>query len=207
VASLVTLVLLAHHPVGGSSPADPDGLHDIVRLARHAALVHAAMIVVVGALLYGVITLALRLGVRRPAVAFGVAVYGTGCGAMFAAMLLDGFVVARLAEYLLASGSPAGGGAARALVSIAVQVFTRAGFFGMGLGMCLLSWARAGAGRLLAILVLPAAVMPMAALAASGMHIDPRILVALTGLQAAWYLGAAWRLWRAGPQEAAAVSR
>lgn len=206
-ASLATLALLAHHPVGGHSAGDPDGLHSIAHLGNQSALVHGTLILVVGALLYGVIALALRLDMRRPAVAFGVAMYGAGCGAMFAAMLFDGFVVARLAEYLLASARPPEGAPALALVAIAVQVFTRAGFFGMGIGMCLLSWTRAGGERLLAILALPAAVVPMAALAASGMHIGPRILIALTGLQAVWYLGAAWRLWREGPADAPAVSR
>jgi hypothetical protein len=206
-ASIATLALLAHHPVGRRSPGDPDKLHDIVQLGGQAALVHATLIVVVGALLYGVIALALRLGVRRPAVAFGVTVYGAGCGAMGAAMLLDGFVVARLAGHLLASGQPPEGRIALALVAIAVQIFTRAGFFGMGIGICLLSWARAGAGRLLATLALPAAVLPMAALGISGVTINPPILIALTGLQATWYLAAAYRLWPGVFEEPPRLSR
>jgi hypothetical protein len=193
-ASIATLALLAHHPVGTRTHGDPDGLHDIVHLGGQAALVHGTLIVVVGALLYGVIALGLRLGLRRPAVAFGAAVYGAGCCAMTAAMLLDGFVVAKMAAHLLASGQPPEARATLALAGIAIQIFTRAGFFGMGIGVCLLSWARAGAGRLLAVLALPAAVLPMAVLAIGGMHIDPPILIGLTGLQATWYLGAAWRL-------------
>jgi hypothetical protein len=195
-ASLLTLALLAHHPVGGRSSADPDGLQTIVQLGGKAALVHGVLIAVVGVLLYGVIALALKLGLRRPAVAFGLAIYGAGCGAMAAAMLLDGFAVARLAAHLLASGQPAGGMAALALVGIGVQLFTRAGFFGMGIGMCLLSWSGAGAGRLLAVLALPAAALPMLVLGTSAIWLRPPSLIALTGLQAAWYVGAAWRLWK-----------
>jgi hypothetical protein len=206
-ASIATLALLAHHPVAGRTHADPAGLQAIAHLGGQAALVHSALIVVVGALLYGVIALALRLGLRRPAVAFGIAIYGAGCASMTVAMLLDGFVVARLAEHLLASGQPPEGQSARALAWIAIQVFTRAGFFGMGIGVCLLSWSRAGAGRLLAILALPAAVLPMAALAISGIAINPRILIALTGLQAVWYLGAAWRLWPGGFPDRPALRR
>jgi len=197
-ACLATIALLAHHPVARRTPDDPHGLHELVHLGGQAALVHGALFAIFGALLYGVIGLAFTLDRRRPAVTFGLAMYGAGCGAMAAAMLLDGFVIARLAQRLLGDGQSPEGMAALALVAIGIQVFTRAGFFGMGIGMCALSWARAGAGRLLAALALPAAVLPLALLASSGMTLRPVTLIGLTALQATWYLGAAFRLWQRG---------
>lgn len=193
LAGGATLLLLAHHPVTGLRIGDPAMPHALVRLGGAAAAVHGVLIGLVGALLYGVLTLALALGLRRPPVAFGLGAYGFGCAAMIGAMLMDGFMVAPLAQRLLAEPA-SGGDAAFLLLAIAIQVLTKAGLWGMGIGMACLSWARAGAVRMLAVLALPAALLPAAA--ASVLHLDPHSLIMLTGLQALWYGCAAFYLWR-----------
>ncbi|MFS2021875.1 hypothetical protein ACEN88_35610, partial [Massilia sp. CT11-108] len=67
----------------------------------------------------------------------------------------------RLAGVAIEQGWPHDATAAAfSLIAIAIQVLTKAGLIGMGVGMCCLSWAspRAADGkcRLLAVLALPA---------------------------------------------------
>jgi hypothetical protein len=194
------VALLFHHPVVPHGTHRADTLAALVRLGDAAALVHGALFVVCGVLLYGVTALAMTLGVHRPVIAFGVICHALGCAAVGGAMLGDGFVTARLARVALDQGWPQDGTAAAfALVAIAIQVLTKAGLIGMGIGMCCLSWAgprTAGSkSRLLAVLAIPAG-LGTALAAASGLHMHPHSLMLLTGVQALWYAGAALTLWR-----------
>jgi len=203
-ASLLTMVVLAHHPVA-EHHLGIELIADLARQGRATAQVHTLITVLVGALLYGVVALALHLDLRRPSIAFGLTVYGLGCAAMTGAMLLDGFATSAMAGWLLAHGPASAQAAAAgvaapdlsslALIAIGIQVLAKAGFVGMGVGMLCLSWSRPSATRLLAGLALPAGLLPALAIA-SGTVLRPPSLIALTALQALWYLGAAWTLWR-----------
>jgi hypothetical protein len=195
-ASATMVALLAHHPVMGHATSYAEKMAALARLGTSAALVHGALFGVVAVLLYGVTTLALALDARRPAVAFGLICHALGCGAVGGAMLLDGFITAPLAQAALDHGWPADATAASfALVSIGIQMLTKAGLVGMGAGMCCLSWSNARATRLLAALALPAG-LGTAFAAASGLRMHTHSLVLLTSLQALWYAGAALTLWR-----------
>jgi hypothetical protein len=183
VAGAAMVALLFHHPV-----------------VAHGTGYAGTLFVVCGFLLYGVIALALTLGPRRPVIAFGVACHALGCAAVGGAMLGDGFVTSRLAGVAIEQGWPHDATAAAfSLIAIAIQVLTKAGLIGMGVGMCCLSWAspRAADGkcRLLAALALPAG-LGTALAAASGLRMHPHSLMLLTGVQALWYAGAALTLWR-----------
>ena len=198
-AALATLALLAHHPTlarGGDRAAH---LHAMVDLGGAAAAVHGLLAVVVLVLLYGVIALALVLDAHRPGVAFGLASYGIGCTALLGAMLLDGYVMAALAGRLLSPGMPPDDTVLFTLVPLCIQALTKAGLAAMGVGMCCLSWSRVRTTRLLAVLAPLAGVLPVALAIAGGAWLGPHILIGLTGLQALWYAGAAWTLWRAPP--------
>jgi hypothetical protein len=196
VASLATMVLLAHHPVAAHQDGG-DLVADLVHLGDAAKQVHTVIIALVVALLYGVTALALRLDLRRPAVAFGLAAYGFGCATMVGAMLLDGFATVGMAKWLLAHAQPGGKPdiASLVLIAIGIQLLSRAGFVGMGIGILCLSWSRLTGTRLLAVLALPGGVLPLLAVA-FGTYMAPHSLIMLTALQALWYVGAAWMLWR-----------
>lgn len=190
------VAIVAHHPVVARGTGHADTLAALVRLGDGAALVHGALFGVVGALLYGVTALALALGMRRPAVVFGLVCYALGCGAVGGAMLCDGFITPHLARVALVHGWANDATAPLfSLVAIAIQMLTKAGLVGMGAGMCCLSWANPRTTRLLAALALPAG-LATALAAASGLHMHPNSLMILTGLQALWYAGAALTLWR-----------
>jgi hypothetical protein len=198
-ASLSTILMLAHHPVA----THRDGaalLADLVQLGDAAKQVHTMIIALVGLLLYGVTALALRLDLRRPAIAFGLAAYGFGCAAMVGAMLLDGFATVAMARWLLAHAQAASPPdiANLALIAIGIQLLARAGFVGMGIGILCLSWSRPAGSRLstmLAVLALPGGLLPLLAVG-FGVYMAPHSLMVLTAVQALWYLGAAWTLWR-----------
>ena len=196
VASATMVALLAHHPVMGHATTYADRMAALARLGTSVALVHGALFGVVAVLLYGVTTLALALDARRPAVAFGLICHALGCGAVGGAMLLDGFITAPLAQAAVDHGWPADATTVTFnLVAISIQMLTKAGLVGMGVGMCCLSWSRGQATRLLAALALPAG-LGTAFAAASGLRMHTHSLVLLTGLQALWYAGAALTLWR-----------
>ena len=196
IAGAAMIVLLFHHPVVPHGTAYGDTLAALVRQGAGAALVHGALFVVCGMLLYGVIALAMTLGLHRPVIVFGVACHALGCAAVGGAMLGDGFITPRLARIALDQGWPHDGTAAVfSLIAVAIQVLTKAGLIGMGTGMCCLSWASPRATRLLAALALPAG-LGTALAAASGLHMHPHSLMLLTGVQALWYAGAALMLWR-----------
>lgn len=204
-ASVALVALLAHHPVVTHAEGFADKLAALDRLGGASALVHGTLFAVVGALLYGVTALALALDLRRPAILFGLICHAAGCAAVCGAMLFDGFVTAPLARAALAHGwSEDGAGPALALVGIAIQMLTKAGFVGMGAGMCCLSWANPRATRLLAALAVPGG-LATALAAGSGLHMHTHSLMALTGLQALWYAAAALTLWRG--RGAAGISR
>jgi hypothetical protein len=196
IACTALVGLLAHHPGADHATGFTDTLAALVRVSDRTALFHGTLFGVVGALLYGVIALALALGIRRPVIAFGVACHALGCAAVGGAMLFDGFITTRLAQVALDHGwTSDGAGATFALVAIAIQVLTKAGLVGMGAGMCCLSWADLRATRLLAALALPAG-LATAIAAVSGLGMHSHSLAILTGLQALWYAGAALTLWR-----------
>jgi len=194
VAGVAMVAVLFHHPVVAHGTNYADTLAALVRLGDGAARVHGALFVVCGFLLYGVIALAMALDMRRPVIAFGVICHALGCAAVGGAMLGDGFITSKLAGVALDQGWPHDATAAVfSLIAIAIQVLTKAGLIGMGIGMCCLSWASPRTTRLLAALALPAG-LGTALAAASGLHMHPHSLMLLAGVQALWYAGAALTL-------------
>jgi len=199
IASCATFILLAFHP-----HIHPESTAQMLRqladpaLGGQSAHVHGAIIAVFGLLLVGVIELAHVLGLRRTAVGFGLAVYALGSAAVAVAMLFDGFITSQLASVLLQKVD-AGENASQvldaapsvfALVSVLIQVFTKAGSCAMGIGMACLSWSARSRARALAWLGLAALLPPLATIG-SGVWLGRHQLMAVALCQALWYLAAA----------------
>lgn len=200
LAGVLTLAVLSRHPHFQAGSTE-QLLHMAAdgRLGAAAARVHGGLIAVMGLALYGVLELASGLGMRRPPVAFGLAAYVLGGAAMSIAMLLDGFATSQTAALLL-ENLP-GQGAAQAaldaaasifaLVSVLVQVFTKAGFCAMGIGMGCLSLCGAGRSRAFAWAGALAGLAPAGFVVLSGVWLRQHQLMALVACQTLWYLGAA----------------
>jgi hypothetical protein len=95
--SFATLTLLANHPAAGG--------HTIVDLIKTEAsnqfsdaLVHGGFILTLSALIVCFVFLSRGLGTEGVSVVIGLVTFSVGCGALVAAMMLDGFVIPALAQ-------------------------------------------------------------------------------------------------------------
>lgn len=200
LAGGATLAVLAFHPHLGPHP-DKDLLRLLADadLRSRAAYVHGGVLAMLALLLYGMLNLGKVLGMRPTPVAFGLVAWMCGAAAMSVAVLLDGFVTAQLAVMLLrkvdarehAQAILQTAPVVFSLVSVAIQVFTRAGFCAMGAGMCALSWAGRGQARWFGWLGLLAGGVPAFACVFGGVWLGQHQLMALAACQGVWYAGAA----------------
>ena len=174
VVLLITLALF-HHPVATSN----------VELAQQATRdnqVHGILIALLAVLASTLAVLSDALDERSGA----LYVYRLGCVLLCVAMLLDGFVMPQLAD------------AATALrpIGVTIQVFSKAGFIAHSAAMLLWSstaWRRV---RWFAVVGFLAAVGPAAWILFGDLLLTPHSLMAIFAIHAAWYLSAAWVLYR-----------
>ena len=95
-ATIISTIFVAlDRSGGGSTPAEI--LAGIAGLTALKEVVHGVAIASVCAYAFGYASLARRLGLHRPQVLAGLAVYLIGCVAMIAATLLDGFITPHIA--------------------------------------------------------------------------------------------------------------
>lgn len=201
------IAVLAFHPHVGSHGAE-ESLRLLANkdLMAKAAYVHAGLLGVLAVLSYGMLALARALGASRAPVACGVLAWVLGSAAMTGAMLLDGFVTPQLAARLLHTLETGGRAlafleaapVAFALLTVMIQVSTKAGFCAMGAGMAALSWAGRGQAPWFGCLGLFAGALPAFAYAASGISLGQHQLMLLVGCQGLWYAGAATWIARGG---------
>jgi hypothetical protein len=202
LATLVTLFMLAHHPVAAGAMSQAERLDQIIQLGAQDELVHGVLIGVIGLLVYGVVDLSLALGIGRPLVAAGLAAYVLGCASVTGAMLLDGFVTPQAALRIWQQGATAMQGAspAFAVLGSCIQVLTKAGQCAMGVGM--LAWSAASwnqrDARVLALLGIVAGFLPPVLIALSGVRLQPHLLMWMAAAMGAWNLAAARHLWKRG---------
>lgn len=184
VASLVSMLVMAHHP------------SDAHQLAT-GQLVHGAMIAIVGLTALGLVQFARRLGLDRLTVLAGLIAYGIGVFGDIGAATINGFVVTNLVAHRVDDH------AMYALAWEANQALARLGVVATGVGFVLWSVAlvtRTGLpGRVLGGLGIVAGVVP-AVLLMSGlmtMHLHGAILI--YGGQALWMALAGLYLWSGRP--------
>ncbi|NGZ86307.1 hypothetical protein [Duganella aceris] len=174
VVLLITLALF-HHPIATSN----------VELAQQATRdnqVHGTLILLLAVLASTLAVLSEALNERSGA----LYVYRLGCALLGVAMLLDGFVTPQLAD------------AATALrpIGVTIQVFSKAGFIAQSAAILLWSctaWRRV---RWFAVVGLVAAIAPAAWILFGDLLLVPRSLIAIFATHSAWYLSAAWVLYR-----------
>lgn len=196
LTSVLGLAVLIHHPGIGEAKTGQQLLAQLSALAQIDALVHGALIVLLGTMGAGLTALALLPELRRAPALAGAAAWWLGWLGLTAAALLDGFVSPQLAlrvnDAVLARGAeqaaPQIGMATMvlALCAVAIQVLTRAALVAMGAAM--LAWAcaawRAARACALAGVLLGLATAGIAL--GFGGWLGPANLPALFGLLAAW---------------------
>lgn len=191
VAAVASIFVLTHHPTSGHHQVS--GLiADMMRSAAVDRLVHGTMIVLVGALLYGLTVFSLRRGLRDEPVLAALIAYALGVIALIGAALVDGFVIPLIAAAYAAdpAQSPAQAVALFRLCFAAIQAATDLGLVAQSVAIVLWSVGlvrSAGAARIVGILGVAALYPPIAL----GMHgtVSAHLLVGIVAAQAAWYLG------------------
>ena len=104
LCALATLTLLANHPNGGAHNL-PDFIKEEARNQFIDGLVHGGFIVTQGALSVCLLLLSRRLGSDRVPVVIAVVAFLSGCGALVASMILDGFASPAIAVRLAGTDS------------------------------------------------------------------------------------------------------
>jgi hypothetical protein len=163
--ALVSLIVLAHHPVIEARETD-ELFTQMAKTAFADRLVHGALILFAILQLFAFCRFARRQNIQRTPVLLGFIFYSLGTVAMIGAALADGFFVPEVgASYLHASQATADAGLALLrFCSIAIQLFTKSSVIAVSTAIVLwsFSFVRAGRGPLLAAFIGVAAVLSQA---------------------------------------------
>jgi hypothetical protein len=195
----LTVFAVAHHPtVAGRPPAE--AIAEIVRLAQMDRLVHASLIVMLGALLYGFTVFSLRRGLHRETVVAALITYAVGILSSIGAALIDGFITPDVAAHYAGASQENIFVAARLLSygGVAIQNLTKLGIWAISLAMLLWSanlLRTPGALRYTGVLGCVAALIPIVVLITQH-HITPSSLGVIVLAQGVWYIAIATLLLR-----------
>ncbi len=192
IASLATLVSVAHHPTTSRTPTPAQAIPAIVALSGADRMVHATVIGTMLALVFGFAVYALRRGLHRSAVIAGLIAFTFGIATTVGAALIDGFLIPEIASrYVDGTAEVMTRGAALLQTcALAIQVATKAGFVGMSLGIVL--WSAdlvfdKGFLRIAGIVGVLAGIAPVV-LTLSGGYLNPHSLTIVIAIQTLWYL-------------------
>ena len=195
VASLLTLLSIAHHPTTSKALSPADAIAAIVASSGSDRMVHATVIGTMLAMVFGFTVYTLRRGLHRSAVIGALIAFTFGVATTLGAALIDGFLIPEIASrYAAATADQLTRGAMLLSVcALAIQVATKAGLVGMSLAIVL--WSAdlifdKGFLRIAGVVGVLAGIVP-AVLTLSGGYIDPHALMIVLVIQTIWYLGIA----------------
>ena len=154
--ALVELALILHHPVpartiGLRGAADPFGA--LAAVIDDNRTFHAVLILLMLAQLTGLLLLARRLDLHRPAVVAGSVFCAVAAVLLLLATTFDGFVTFELISRCRASSAGCGDGTRTALAMIlaSVQAFTKLGLLAQSLGFASFAAVLLRSGRPLSL--------------------------------------------------------
>jgi hypothetical protein len=189
LSALLTVVAIAHHPVGaGVSSADV--LASLVRSASMDRLVHGVILAVLLLSVFGFCVFAMRRGLQRPAVLGGLIAFVAGCAALAQAAVIDGFLVPAVAEH----ARPDAAAAALLMLrtpALAIQSFTFVGIVAVSAAIALWSidlFRSGGAARAAGVAGALAALAMLWTMALHVNRLNPHTLGVIVAAQAIWYV-------------------
>jgi hypothetical protein len=194
LAAVLSIVFVALDPevTAKTSRAILEAL--VANAPRHR-LVHAVELACVAALGFGFVSLASRMGLRRPAVIGACLTYLVGCIAMVVAAVTDGFITGGVASYYLQSGHDVDTGREMIhLCYVVIQDFATASWFFQSVGVLALAGAllqRPGLQRAAGLLGLATGALPPIAIVATYPAMDSTVVVGILLAQLAWNVAAA----------------
>jgi hypothetical protein len=191
-AAVFTVVALAHHPTLHGTQRPTMLVAKLAALGAMDRLVHGVLLVLIGALLFGMTVFAARRGLRRESVLAAAIAYALGASSMIGAALIDGFVLSALASRSAGASAPEAAALVPvfAMLGAAVQVLAR--FATVATAAAVLLWSlpliRARGGvRWAGVLGIASATGAVGMLAATH-RLDPHSMRAVVLLQTVWYV-------------------
>ncbi len=200
-AVLLAIVALALHPHMSGHAGPQAELREMGSLSARDRLVHGTLLLLLGMLLTGFASYALRRGLTRRPVVAGLVSFAAGIGGLFAAGLIDGFVLPEIVARFVAA-SPAAQDAAVATLTacgVAVNVLTAFGIVAMAIAIAAWSLDLArdvGESRIAGIVGFVSALLTVAVLITGGPSLTPHTLIAVLCAQGVWYVWIAMLLAR-----------
>ncbi len=192
-AVLLGIIALALHPHLSGHPGRQAALRQMVTLSVRDRLVHGTLLLLLGALLAGLTDYALRRGLTRRPIVAGLVGFATGIGGLFAAGLIDGFMLPEIVARSV-TALPAAQDAAIAtltVLSVAVNTCTAFGLIAMAIGIA--AWSAdlvssSGESRIAGIAGFVAAAVTVTVLVTGGASITSHGLIVIFAAQGAWYV-------------------
>jgi hypothetical protein len=188
------IVAIGLHPQATTHRA-AEFMVEAARLGTSLKIVHGTAIAFVLTLLFGMSVYSARRGMQRELVVAALVAYAAGIAVVILAALIDGFLIAMIAERYI--GVPPNvlqvGAAVVAACGAAIQVLTKAGVAMISAGIAL--WAadlflEPRPARTTAIVGCVAALVPVAVLFAVP-RLAPHTLEIVVVCEGAWYLAIA----------------
>ena len=142
VASLLTLLSIAHHPTTSKALSPADAIAAIVASSGSDRMVHATVIGTMLAMVFGFTVYTLRRGLHRSAVIGALIAFTFGVATTLGAALIDGFLIPEIASRYAAAATAdqlTRGAMLLSVCALAIQVATKAGLVGMSLAIVLWS--------------------------------------------------------------------
>ena len=201
VATIVSTIFVAlDRSGGGHTPLEV--LQGIAGLALLKETIHGVAIASVCAYAFGYASLSQRLGLHRPHVLAGLALYLIGCVAMVAATLMDGFITPHIAAAAVGHAGPDGIKAAYFLVyylGVMLNDAAKLGWILQALGAA--AWSLAllrehRLGRAVGVLGLVSSVLVCGLVGISDVNMSMASLLGVLLAQLVWNLAAAVFLFR-----------
>lgn len=201
LAAVVAIVFVALDPEV-SAKTSRAILEAIVANTATHRLVHAVELACVAGLGFGFLSLASRLGWRRPAVIGASLTYLVGCIAMVVAAVTDGFITGDVAGYYLQPGHSVDTGREMIhLCYVAIQDFATASWFFQSAGVLMLAAALLRGGglqRVVGALGLATGALVPIAIVATYPAMDTTVVVGILLAQLVWNVAAATLLLHRG---------
>jgi hypothetical protein len=201
LAAVVSIVFVALDPEVTARTSRAI-LEALVANAPMHRLVHAVELACVAGLGFGFVSLAQRVGMRRPAVVGACLAYLVGCILMVVAAVTDGFITGDVASYYLQPGHDVGTGREMIhLCYVVIQDFAAASWFFQSVGvlaMAAVLLQRAGPQRAVGVLGLATGALPPIAIVATYPAMDTTLVVGVLLAQLVWNVAAATLLLRRG---------
>ena len=202
---LLGIIALALHPHLSGHPSRQAALREMVTLSVRDRVVHETLLLLLVALLTGLTNYAVHRGFTRRLIVAGLVNFAVGIGGLFAAGLIDGFILPEIVARFVSASATAQNAAVATLTVLSVAVNMCTTFAIVAMAIAIAAWSLdlayyPGESRIAGIVGFVAAAVTVAVLVTGGPYIKPHGLIVVFGTQAVWYVWIAVLLAREGRQ-------